>query len=878
MSIIERDLTYFILPPSSTPLIIGSEITSFSLVSGPKSHFQGFEWTLQFPFPLAYRIILTGPDRPRPPHDNVAAPSQLCRFKLRSLDTEKCHAVFSFPSSLDGQGIVELRLWWSYQLFSEVWHHSYSSGDDATRLVMRDLQARSYSLTEHGVIRHWALDRSRLHLGLGEKAAPIDLTGRSFVMHATDAALYDAYRTDPLYKHTPFLISTPRPAPSGDGGDSTQRLTYAIYHATNSVATWDIGAEIDYPSGGWSKRFVQHWGGLEEWVLIGKGVESVVKLFAEMAGKPRLVGRDWLGYLASTMLLADKKNAQELLEEWPILCAQNDVPCSAMHLSSGFTVDEKTGSRWVFHMNKKRYPDFKAMVKIFHKAGMKVVPNVKPYMLQTHPDYELVEQGDGLFYDPISKGPSKQNIWSSGIAESGDGSWVDFSAPEARKWWARGVQGLIDLSVDGIWDDNSEFFTRDDGLLCKNEFDHTREVTVHGKINTGLMGRIMGNEMMNKVSHDTLQVAAPGRRTYVLTRSGNPAAFKYACSTWSGDNMTSWHNLRGSQHMQLNSAMSLMQSTGADVGGFGGDAPSPELFVRWVQLGVTHSRFCIHSAPTDTHGKEKLNVPWMHPASLSIIRGHIKWRYRILPFLNNLMWRSHLDAAPPNAPLFYGPFANDPALFTEKVLEGFDAWLGVGKILTAPQLFQGCLTRNVYFPKASPDDGSLYFDLHAPFGTHKAGQWVTVATPIEHAGLFAREGTVIPVGKNKVTVTALSGPARRYTDGVDVVLDTDGGQVGLDDWRGILIFPGYDGKTYTDEWIEDDGISSHPGTYTVKVSYCGRLDAVEIKASVEENGFQPLWRGILHVILPAGDRRRVVGTDTAMEGENVLLLAQSLSP
>lgn len=54
-----------------------------------------------------------------------------------------------------------------------------------------------------------------------------------------------------------------------------------------------------------------------------------------------------------------------------------------------------------------------------------------------------------------------------------------------------------------------------------------------------------------------------------------------------------------------------MQNTGADVGGFCGDSPTPELFVRWVQLGVTHSRFCIHSGAYDTHGKEKLSTPWM---------------------------------------------------------------------------------------------------------------------------------------------------------------------------------------------------------------------------------------------------------------------------
>lgn len=33
-------------------------------------------------------------------------------------------------------------------------------------------------------------------------------------------------------------------------------------------------------------------------------------------------------------------------------------------------------------MNKKRYPNFKAMIKVFHEAGMKVVPNVKPCELE----------------------------------------------------------------------------------------------------------------------------------------------------------------------------------------------------------------------------------------------------------------------------------------------------------------------------------------------------------------------------------------------------------------------------------------------------------------------------------------------------------------
>ena len=57
-----------------------------------------------------------------------------------------------------------------------------------------------------------------------------------------------------------------------------------------------------------------------------------------------------------------------------------------------------------------------------------------------------------------------------------------------------------------------------------------------------------------------------------------------------------------------------MMSQGSDIGGFGGPLPEPELFARWVQLGVTHSRFCIHSFKpnkNDMSGAADTNTPWM---------------------------------------------------------------------------------------------------------------------------------------------------------------------------------------------------------------------------------------------------------------------------
>lgn len=222
------------------------------------------------------------------------------------------------------------------------------------------------------------------------------------------------------------------------------------------------------------------------------------------------------------------------------------------------------------------------------------------------------------------------------------------------------------------------------------------------------------------------------------------------------------------------------------------------------------------------------------------------------------MWDSHINANPTNAWLGWGEFSSDPELFTQSILDGYDAWIGAGQLLSAPALFESMTSRGVYFPKSSPEDKSVYFDLYAPYGRHIAGTKVNISTPLEHMGLFAREGSVIPIGKSQNTVTQIEGPARTTTDNVDIVLDSEGGVVGLDDWRGVRIFPIGSG-TYTGQWIEDDGISMNPRKSVISVKYTASEKEVDVKVKFVESGFQPLWGKVVHIILPVGDARTVKG-------------------
>ncbi|KAJ9092798.1 hypothetical protein QFC21_006674 [Naganishia friedmannii] len=872
----------------------------------------GYVFTLSLAksFPPILHTTLAGPDRPIPPQTNLVKNSAELTVPLPSLlDRDDERKIIRFELA-DGKQVT---LDYSSDIFLQVTESLVDEDGDQQdkRLVFGTVPRRGYVLGEHGITRYSRLIEGSIHVGLGEKGAPLDLTGRLFELTGTDAAAYDAYTTDPLYKHTPFLITVAKPYKTFSHG-VVQPSSYAQYHSSNSDGTWDIHHKRSDPQGYFS-RYSQDWGGLDEYIIFdspngesqGKsnghtnGVDSSWKLekevldrqrdtgntntglryltrtFADLVGKPLLVPRDWLGYLASGMGLgeSDEPQAQMLLEGWPDMCKESDIPCSGMHLSSGYTAGEEDGNRYVFTMNKKRYPDFKAMVATFHRAGIKIAPNIKPYLLSTHPEYKKLEQAGALFTDPFYDPPATVTtpIWSSGVGSSEKGSWSDMTSAATRQWWHDGVKSLVELGCDAMWNDNNEYLLHLDTVLAECDDESRPHNAPKGKLNVGLLGRMYHTELMGKISHDTCLELHPDRRPFVLTRSGNVGTFKYAASTWSGDNYTSWKTLQGSVAMGLNAGLSLMQCYGTDVGGFAGPLPSPELFVRWVQFGCLNQRFCIHSFKPnkkDPSGTKTTNMPWMYPEVTPLVRKAIKRRYELLPFFNTLNWESHLHAEPPNSWLGHGEFGRDINLYTEEVLNGFDFWLGTGRLLVAGAYFPGQTKKAVYFPQTHLEDKTPYIRLSQdPASTiqlFEAGTTDEVDIPLDEFAIFARAGTVLPIGRDHATVTALRGISRIAGDGVEVQLKEEGGVVSLDDWRGIEIFPPPVNSTPSNfagkgNWVEDDGVSRLPKTTIIDVEYTATAEEVVVTARFLKHDFLVAWGSQLWVVLPPGDARKVQG-------------------
>lgn len=486
--------------------------------------------------PNVFRTTFTSSQHPLPPHPSATRPEPAFGSTSPEINID---AVGHFQTIKFGD--IKTVISWSNSPAVSIFL------DGQQKPLHRDLDFRSYALDGTGVAHYLVHKVDTLHVGLGEKAAPMDLSGRSFTITASDTFGYDAYRTDPLYKHIPLLINV---TPKGCVG---------IFSTSHSRATWAVGSEID---GMWGhfKVYRQAHGGLEEYLIVGKTVAEVVRSYAELVGFPLLVPRYMMGYVGGGMKysMEDTPRACDSILNFIKNAEAHGMPCSAFQMSSGYTVAEtEPKTRNVFTWNRHRFPDPRAFTRECHKHGVRLLANVKPYVLASHPEYAELSQIGAFFKDPYTKATAVARLWSAGGGESGEGSHIDLTSRAGYDWWYNGVKDLKNVGIDVMWNDNNEFNTPSDDWQCALE-----TVTVppgETRKHIGFWGRALNTELVGKSSHDATVEAEPNVRPFVLTRSATAGTMRYCASSWSGDNVTSWEGMKGANALALNAGFSLLQ-------------------------------------------------------------------------------------------------------------------------------------------------------------------------------------------------------------------------------------------------------------------------------------------------------------------------------
>lgn len=656
-----------------------------------------------------------------------------------------------------------------------------------------DLLERAYAYDRAGkAIYHSMEHRPDEHYyGFGERSGELDKSKRRMRMLNLDALGYSARTTDPLYKHWSFYITF----------IPDLQIAYGLFYDNLATTTFEMGGEIDNYYAPY-RYYQAEDGDLDYYLIYGPSLVEVVEKFSALTGRMSLPPRWILGYLGTTMTYFDAPDAQEQLKKFVALCDHHRIPCDVFHLASGYTLDEN-GKRNVFTWNHDRFPDPPAMVENFAEAGIKLAANIKPALLTTHPRYAEVTQFDGFVKSSESAAPEISMFWG------GDASYLDFTNPKTFDWWKQNVrEQLLEYGIIGIWNDNNEYEIWDDDARC-NGFGETLPVSMTRSLQALLMAR---------ASYEAQREFRPNERPYLLTRSACPGMQRYT-QTWSGDNLSSWETLKYNIPMGLGLSLSGMPSTGHDVGGFTGFAPSPELFVRWVQNAVLHPRFAMNS----WHLDGTVNEPWMYPDVLAIIREWFEFRYRLMPYLYSLFFEASQTGHPIIRPMVY-EFPRDPRTHTES----FDFMLGPN-LLVASVLEDGARTRAVYLP----GEGDWY-DFYSG-ARHPGGETLVADAPLERIPLFVPAGGIIPMGK-----------AMRHFGAEP------------DDLRQAFVFPPPRTGHRAFTLVEDDGITLNyqRGDVTqVTLQMIAEPNALELR--VQSRGDFALPYSRVEFILPRGEARAV---------------------
>ncbi|MFD4750172.1 glycoside hydrolase family 31 protein [Streptomyces rubiginosohelvolus] len=605
-------------------------------------------------------------------------------------------------------------------------------------LLRRELPPRWWEPVGGGPVR-W-VQRSEVpadarFFGLGGRAGGPRLRDGVYRLWNTDPGGRFGPGDDPLYLTMPVQVVV------SDAG------THLAFH-DNSWAGRVVLREGEEGAGSGHDRpgacEVRMEGGpLRCWVVVGTPAR-VLQGWTALTGAPALPPSWALGPQHARWGFGGEEGVRRVVDGY----RERGLPLSVLHLD----IDHYDGHR-VFTVDRERFPDLPALAKELRGDGVRLVSIVDPAV--------KAEPGDAVFDAGREVGERGAYVRDARgrvvVGEVWPGACVypDFTDPVVRDWWGSLYEERLVQGFSGIWHDMNEpvsFAAFGDPSLPRS----ARHV-LEGAGGDHREAHNVYALAMARAGYEGLLRLRPEERPFLFSRSGWAGMQRYG-GTWSGDVSTGWQGLRASLSLVLGLGLCGVPYSGPDVGGFDG-FPSPELYLRWFQLGAYLPLFRTHSA-IDAGRRE----PWeFGPEVLEHARAALVERERLHPYFVSLSQVARLTGAPYVRPVWWGA-PGDRAL-----RECEDAFLLGDALLVAPVLEPGVRRRAVRLPRGR------WYDTATGRAYEGPGQ-VLVDAPLSGVPVLARAGAVIPVrgagGEPELEVWA---PAPGRTGGGLVVRDAGDG-------------------------------------------------------------------------------------------------------
>ncbi|MFE9539385.1 glycoside hydrolase family 31 protein [Streptomyces sp. NPDC006691] len=568
--------------------------------------------------------------------------------------------------------------------------------------------------------------------GLGGRAGGPRLRDGTYRLWNTDPGGGFGPVDDPLY------ITMPVQLVIADAG----------CHLAFYDSTWDgrvvlregeegAGSGHDRPGG---SELRMDGGPLRCWVVAGTPAR-VLQGWTALTGAPALPPSWALGPQHARWGFGTEREVRRVVGGY----TERGLPLSALHLDIDHYDDHQ-----VFTVDRAAFPDLPRLAKDLAQDGVRLVSIVDP-AVRAEPGSALYESGRtaGAFVQDARGREVRGEVWP------GECAYPDFTAPAARAWWGGQYQERLDQGFAGVWHDMNEpvaFAPFGDPTLprsARHELDgrggdHREAHNVYGLC-------------MARAGYEGLRRLRPDERPFLFSRSGWAGMQRYG-GTWSGDVSTDWAGLRASLSLVLGLGLCGVPYSGPDVGGFTG-SPSPELYLRWFQLGAWLPLFRTHAAKWA--GRRE---PWeFGPKVLEGARAALAERQRLHPYFVTLAHLARLTGAPYVRPLWWGA-PGDRAL-----RDCEDSFLLGDALLVAPVLERGADRRAVRLPRGR------WYDT-ATGEAHDGPGQVLLNAPLSRIPVLARAGSVIPVlGEGGGLELEVWAPAAGRTGGGLVVRDSGDG-------------------------------------------------------------------------------------------------------
>ena len=137
----------------------------------------------------------------------------------------------------------------------------------------------------------------------------------------------------------------------------------------------------------------------------------------------------------------------------------------------------------------------------------------------------------------------------------------------------------------------------------------------------------------------------PAERPFLSTRSAGIGLRRLA-QTWSGDNYTSFHDLRYCHYVGMTPEPVRLLFLRPRSGRLFREMPSKELLLRWIQHGVFEPRF-YHSF---LERGLPATMPWSYPEVMDSVHALFDQRKALLPYYYSTAYRSVQEELPLQAP------------------------------------------------------------------------------------------------------------------------------------------------------------------------------------------------------------------------------------